>query len=85
MSSALLLCALLAIAPGQSGQTSPPPPPQQPVFRSRVDLVTVDVTVVDKDGKPVPGLQAGDFKVTINGKSGAVRELDYLTFGGPTG
>ena len=31
---------------------------QQPVFRSRVELVTVDVTVVDADGEPIRDLTA---------------------------
>jgi VWFA-related protein len=59
------------------------PEQQAPVFRSGVDLVALDVTVVDRDGKPVTGLKPGDFTVTVNGKPGVVRELDFLTFGAP--
>lgn len=55
---------------------------QAPVFKSGVDLVALDVTVVDKDGKPVEGLKANDFVVTLNGKPGAVRQMEYVTYGG---
>jgi VWFA-related protein len=55
---------------------------QAPVFKSGVDLVALDVTVVDKDGKPIEGLKAADFVVTLNGKPGIVRQMDYLTYGG---
>ena len=41
---------------------------QEPVFRAGVDLVTVDAIVVDKDGRPVTGLTADDFLLTVDGK-----------------
>lgn len=67
---------------GGWGRAQPQTPQQNaPVFRGRVDLVTVDVTVVDKDGVPVPGLTADDFTVTVAGKPRPIRALDYLTFG----
>lgn len=40
---------------------------QQPVFRSRVELVTVDITVVDGDGNPVRDLAADRFEVSVDG------------------
>lgn len=52
----LLICVLAAAAL-QS----------QPAFRSGVDLIRLDVSVVDKDGRPVSDLAAGDFVVTIDG------------------
>jgi len=55
--------------------------PQQPVFRGGVELVTLDVTVVDKDGKPIKGLKAEDFEVTLEGQKRPVRALDFLEFG----
>jgi len=32
-----------------------------PVFRTKIDLMQLDVTVLDKDGKPVRGLKQDDF------------------------
>jgi len=73
---AIVLCSICLIGAGL--------PAQQPsqVFRGTVDLVTLDVTVVDRDGKPVKGLTPDDFVVTLNGERREVRVLDYLEFGG---
>ena len=79
----LALAASLALSPatGVAGSAQQ----QAPVFKSGVDLIALDVTVVDKDGKPVEGLKATDFVVTLNGKPGTVRQMDYLTYGGAPG
>ena len=45
------------------GQQAP-----QPTFRSGVDLIDVDVSVLDKDRRPVRGLTAADFAVFEDGK-----------------
>ena len=41
---------------------------QTPVFRTSVDLVHLDVSVLDKDRKPVRGLTEKDFTVVEDGK-----------------
>jgi VWFA-related protein len=43
------------------------PQAQQPPFRSGVDVVQLDVSVLDKQRRPVPGLAAADFTVLENG------------------
>jgi len=43
--------------------------PASQVFRGGVDVITVDVTVLDKDGRPVEELKAGDFTVKIDGQT----------------
>src|SRR3954447_14522681 len=40
----------------------------QPTFRSRVDLLRLDVAVVDKSGAPISDLGAGDFLVKVDGQ-----------------
>ena len=42
--------------------------PQQPVFRAGIDIVQVDVSVLDRDRRPVRGLAASDFTVLEDGK-----------------
>jgi VWFA-related protein len=56
-------------------------PAQTPVFKGGVKLVTLDVTVVDGDGKPVAGLTPADFTATINGAPARVQTLDFQQFG----
>jgi VWFA-related protein len=55
--------------------------PQTP-FRSRVDLIRLDVSVVDKSGQPVRDLRAEDFIVKVDGD---VRKVSFARFYGPDG
>src|SRR6188508_1935557 len=43
-----------------------------PVFRGSVDLIHFDVSVLDKDRKPIRGLTAADFTVLEDGKPQSV-------------
>ncbi len=53
-------------------------PIAQPTFRSGVDLVTVDATVLDGDGRPVPTLHAEDFHIEVDGTSRRVVSARFL-------
>jgi VWFA-related protein len=57
----------------QSGQ-----PAQGPTFRTGVDVVAVDVSVVDGSGKPVEDLLAPDFVVKIDGQPRRVVSADHV-------
>ncbi len=52
--------------------------PPTPTFRSAVDLIAVDVQVVDKTGRPINTLKAGDFDVQIAGKRRRVVSADFV-------
>ena len=54
---------------------------QQQTFNTAVDLVTVDVTVVDKDGKPIADLKAEDFEVWISQRPRKVVTIDRRIYG----
>ena len=58
----VFVCLLASLA-GQ--QQTPQPAPR---FRSGVDLVVLDVSVLDRDRRPVHGLTAADFTVLENGR-----------------
>ena len=62
----LLACWLGALVCATAGQQLPPVQP--PTFRTGVDAVQLDVSVLDKDRRPVRGLTAADFTVLENSK-----------------
>jgi VWFA-related protein len=69
----LALCCVCSAGSLLRGQQQP-----TPSFRGGVTLVTIDVTVLDREGRPVPGLTAADFQVKLNGRVQPVRALSYL-------
>jgi VWFA-related protein len=54
---------------------------QSPVFRSGVDLVTVDATVVDGTGQPIQGLTAADFALNVDGQPRRIVSVQYVSRG----
>ena len=62
--TAVLTAGCLTVALTLSGSAQQPQSGQRPVFRSSVDLVHLDVSVLDKDRHPVRGLTAADFTIT---------------------
>ena len=56
---------------------------QQPTFKSRVDLVTVDVSVLDSKGNPMRGLGRGDFTLRVDGQPRTIASVDYVTYTPP--
>lgn len=49
--------------------------------RSGVDLVIIDATVVQRDGTPLPDLQADDFTVKVDGKVRRMLSVQFVRFG----
>ena len=52
---------------------------QQPTFRSGVDLVTVDATVLGRDGSPVANLGPDDFRIEVDGRSRRVVSAQFVS------
>jgi VWFA-related protein len=54
-------------------------PPEDQVVRISTDLIQIDVTVTDKDGKIVSGLGIGDFEVFENGEKQNLTGAQFMT------
>jgi VWFA-related protein len=66
MRRAVLVAGLVCLA-GSSVPARQPPQPPPPQFRSGVDLVHLDVSVLDRHRRPVRGLAASDFTILEDG------------------
>jgi VWFA-related protein len=77
-------CAGAVLATGLLAQQGTPPqePAQQPIFRARVNLVRVDVSVTGRDGEPVDDLQTADFLVKEDGVPQAVESAQFIRLSG---
>ena len=64
----VLACLLVVLAPAHSDAQSPQTSDPQQTFRTGVDLVRLDVSVLDKNRQPIHGLRAEDFTVLEDGK-----------------
>src|SRR4029079_15935158 len=63
IASGLAISVAVIVAGAAEEQRAP-----QPTFRTAVDVVEVDVSVLDKARKPVPGLTTADFTILEDGK-----------------
>ena len=59
----------------------PPATSQTPTFRAGVDLVTVDVTILDREGRPVEDLRPEDFTVRVDGTTRRVVAAELVKAG----
>jgi VWFA-related protein len=77
------VCVAVA-ASAQNPQPPSPPPDQlpQPTFRTRVNVVRVDVSVFDRDGRAVEGLQPSDFVVKEDGVLQSVDTVQFIKLTG---
>ncbi|MDP1570431.1 MAG: VWA domain-containing protein [Vicinamibacterales bacterium] len=68
--AALVALLLPALAAAQG--------PQTPVFRTGVEVIPIDVTVTDRNGRQVTDLTAGDFQVEVDGRTRRVISAEYV-------
>ncbi len=80
--AALSVVAVVAASgvPALAQASSPKPqaPDQQPVFRAGVELVSVDVTALDGNGRQVIDLTSVDFVVEVDGDKRQVVSAEYV-------
>lgn len=85
LSSALLVCFVIASVALAQTQVKPPPPAPTPqdidVVRVSTELVQTDVMVFDKDGHFVDGLQREQFELKVDGKPQPVSLFDRVVSG----
>ena len=69
----VIVAALLAEAPQQL---------PKPTFETGVELISVDVHVVDKNGKPIADLRPEDFEVDISGRRRKIASVQFVSYAG---
>ena len=55
----------------------------KPTFETGVDLISVDVHVVDKNGKPIADLKPDDFEVDISGRRRKITSVQFVSYASP--
>src|SRR3954454_17745119 len=58
-------------------------PPPKPSFPSSVEVTSLDVTVVDDRGKPLPSLTPADFNVRVDGNTRRVVSAEWVPLSAP--
>ncbi len=74
----IVSCLALGLAPVSAQTPTPAPQTKQPVFRTGVDLLTVDATVVDRDGRQITDLTPEEFVVEVDGDPRSVVSAEYV-------
>ena len=72
-----MLCPCFATA--VVAQQAPP----RPAFASSVDIVSVDVHVLDRSGRPLRDLEAGDFALTVDGHPRKIASAQFVSASAP--
>ena len=72
LAAVLVACSAVTTTAQQAPQNPPP------AFRSGVELVTLDVGVIDKQGQPIRNLAAADFTVSVNGVARRVVSAEFI-------
>lgn len=76
MRAVAVALTLAMLGAAQEPQQQAPP---RATFKSTVDLVPVDVSVVDKNGRPVSDLKPDDFTLTVDGKQRRIASAEFIS------
>jgi VWFA-related protein len=74
----VVIIALLSAGGGWTLSAQQPSAEQLPSFRSGVEVVSIDVNVVDKQGQPQRGLTPADFTVTVAGQARRIVSAEFI-------
>jgi len=75
----LLVCASMCCALAVSaGRAAPQTARSGQTFRSGIDLVTVEVSAFDRDGRPVEDLRPRDLRVRLDGREREIVSLELV-------
>ena len=72
-------CVVVFATAVVSAQTSQ----QRPTFRSGVEVIEIDVSVIDGDGRPITDLEAPEFTVTVDGEPRRVVQAQFVSLRPP--
>ncbi len=77
---ALVLVACAVASDRSEGQGFGPGQNQtpRPQFETRAELVLVDITVIDDDGKPATDLTKDDFMIDVNGRPRDIESVQFI-------
>jgi VWFA-related protein len=73
IAAALLVVCTTQLVPGVRSQE-----PQPPQFRAGIDVITLDVTVLGEDRRPIRGLTLADFTILEDGKPQPIVALEEV-------
>jgi VWFA-related protein len=68
----------IAVTGAAAAAQTPVPQTQKPVFRTGIDLLSVDATVVDSNGRQIIDLAPAEFVVEVDGNPRPVVSAEYI-------
>lgn len=74
----LLCLGVVGLSGFHAQDTRPRTQDQVPVFRAGVELISVDITALDNNGRQVTDLTSGEFEVEIDGNRRQVQSVEYV-------
>ena len=78
MRALLTSAAVVLLVAAQPSAQTPAPQQPAPVFRAGIELVSVDITAIDNNGRQVTDLTAADLQVEIDGTKRQVATVEYI-------